>query len=404
MKHLKRFTTITLAAALLISGGIVSYATADVGSDYSTSENVTFENGGLKKEIDNNISNFNGLVKDKVKDWLSSFNVGSEGYIFPDYYSGGYLSEDGTIVIMSSNIPELQKEFNTLRVKCPDVKLVEVQYSRNELQKIGDEYCETMSDFYTYGVNEKLNKVVFTASEEICEEHSRIAAEKGLPIVFEVGTRVDGSFAMRPSKLLSNSVGYFSSGAVAKDKGGNNYIISCGHEQKVGDVISYNEERIGVVKEVGFSNNKVGDYSIIKLDSGIDISCLVSFGSGTEYLEAVADMDFSTSTTGYMQGGKSRDLGYARFKLSEVNTTISIDGIKIKGISVGEVDPETDENIAVPGDSGSPIYYYDSITGDFTFAGIYSGHTINHGFKYVYFTPQSNLPSSYNVYTLQDVG
>ncbi len=183
-----------LSAAVLLTGGMVSYA-ADTGHD-TAAESRSDETGYVKTAIDNRCSGLSSLIKNKAIDLISSFYDGSsEGYIFPDHYSGCYFAEDGTFVIMSGNIPELKKTYGILRVKCPDVKLVEVQYSRNELQKIGDEYCETMPDFYTYGVNEKLNKVVFTASEKLCEEHSRIAAEKGLPIAFEVGTRVDGSFA-----------------------------------------------------------------------------------------------------------------------------------------------------------------------------------------------------------------
>lgn len=183
-----------LSAAVLLTGGIGSYAAADTG--YKTAaESRSDETGYVKTAVDNRSSELNSLINNKVRTWISSFSAGSDGYIFPDHYSGCYHEEDGTLVIMSSNIPELKKTYGILRVKCPYVKLVEVQYSRNELQKIGDSYCETMPDFYTYGVNERLNKVVFTASEELCEEHSRIAAEKGLPIVFEVGTRVDGSFA-----------------------------------------------------------------------------------------------------------------------------------------------------------------------------------------------------------------
>lgn len=189
-----------LSAAVLLTGGIGSYAAADTG--YKTAAEIrSDETGYVKTAVDNRssglkeLNGLNSLIMNKVRAWISSFNAGSEGYIFPDYYSGCYLAEDGTLVIMSSNIPELKKTYGILRVNCPDIRLVEVQYSRNELQDIGDSYCETMPDFYTYGVNERLNKVVFTASEEICEEHSRIAAEKGLPIVFEVGSKIDGSFA-----------------------------------------------------------------------------------------------------------------------------------------------------------------------------------------------------------------
>ncbi len=377
---------------------IMIVANISVRSSYAAPESEF--NGIINEECQtNDISSDNNIIESVMEDLYSAFDYGDEGYIFPECYGGCYLSEDGTLVVLSNDISQLKNEFNILYSADPSIELSEVAYSRNELQDIGDSYSDTFSDYYTYYVDEKLNKVVFTASETVCDEHNRIVEEKGLPIVFKTGTRVNNDITMRPSKLLGSSVGYFSSGAVANDANGNNYIISCGHEQTVGDVISFNGERIGVVKSVRYANNQTGDYSIIKLDSGNSISCLVKFGSGTEYLEAVGDMSW-TNSTGYMQGGYSSNLGYAPFSLSAINITINSGGVKIKGMVSGEVDPSTNSGIAVNGDSGSPIYFYDESTNDFTFAGIYSGHNWQGDYKYIYFTPQSALPSSYTVYTL----
>ncbi len=320
------------------------------------------------------------------------------GYIFPDGYAGEYFNDDGDLIIMVSD--SAIDDFRYLTEKYTDVSLETVEYSRNELQEIADEYAESFKDYYCYYVDPNINRVVFTTDEETCKVMNEMVQSDDLPITFKTDTALDLGLTIRASKILTNSTKGISvsSGAGATDSNGNKYIITCGHGMSVGDTIKFEGNVIGKVSYVKFANNGSGDLSVIKLNSGMGISSLVAFNDGTEYIESVGDLTFSTGI-GYLQGGVS---GYAPFAVSQVNVTFTykIDDkiYTIKNLTVGELNPAY-YDCGIPGDSGSPIYYYNK-NGDFTFGGIYAGHYYDGSTELIGFTPWSLIPKTYTIYTI----
>lgn len=127
------------------------------------------------------------------------FSNGSR-IIYPDYYAGEYVSEDGkTLFVCVTSAYNFELDFLLKKYNC--VEFSEVEYSKNELYSLSERYKTELADnfpeldFFQTELDEKGNCVIIELDNETLENN-------------EIMNKLKGYFKGRPVVFGSPPTGY----------------------------------------------------------------------------------------------------------------------------------------------------------------------------------------------------
>ena len=193
--------------------------------------------------------------------------------IYTDSYAGRFIDSNNHLIIQVASSDF--SPYNFLCDKYPIVEFNQVQYSKNYLENLLDDYLNTYSDnesVYSAYVDIKSNRAVV----EIDDRSISLLSENtdNLPIIFKAGSPLIATAKTIHcgDELRNHKTGTFVSKYSTYSAGiggrynGKKAIISAGHGMEVGDKIYSGWTHIGTVAYVQCEEGKPGDFSIITME------------------------------------------------------------------------------------------------------------------------------------------
>lgn len=304
--------------------------------------------------------------------------------IYPDSYAGRFIDGDHLVIQIASSDFTL---YEYLKKQYPTVQFNQVEFSKDCLDKTLEKYMSTYDkneeDILCAYVDVELNKIVIEVDASTFLRKQK--CNTNLPIIYKVGSefRTTGKTVHCGDKLVNKKSNFifdvrpqvYMSAGIGARYNGQNALISCGHSMEVGDKIFAGSTHIGNVSYVSFSNNSVGDFSIITMidDNVGDGQCKDN------------GVNFVTHGTINTEKGQrvmkyTENSGYATFDITEtsayVKTNINdTDYVMIKGQTLAQLVTGT----VIPGDSGGGVFTKFSADGKYYFSGVMSAYGKDNG-------------------------
>lgn len=413
MKKAKIIAILVAATASLTATGIVAYSSSDVMSD----KTIVIEHPTVDtvKPTERMLQQTAAMAAHRSLE--DSLDVDDNGrFIYPDYYAGDYIDEDGNLVICLTSEDTIENyQFLKDKHSCVEFKIVE--YSYNELNDTIEDYyssSEYQSEIVSSSIDVINNKAVFEVSEEMYKmKADDISSKLSLEITDsnpQCCTIISGG-----EELVNKQNGNFwepnyscTVAANVVNSVGDEFLLTCGHKMDVGDKMYYNGTCIGSVHETHPPVNtfsSYGDYSLVKLKDNVHVTYTV-YGVKNAVDSALDRLTYLhrpqyTIPVGAECFKFSRKFGYADFDIErtdQIAYNVEDQNGNIMGNLYGMVKCEWISGNIQPGDSGSGIYYYcpDS---SYELLGVLS--CINEDTNEVYFSPLSHLDDDYTIYTVE---
>ncbi len=320
------------------------------------SVSVSAADGILEQPVAVSINTGLSDYQKAANELYSSFVIDVNGDInYPETFAGARIEDDKLVISLTTDDTSSYR-FLTDKYTC--VIFNKVKYSYNELQTIYRDYINENDCFYYCAyVDVENNRAVIETNDKNYTSAMRVRSD--LPIEFVVGEAFDlNSTPVYGGRRLKVNEVYYTVGAVGEDSNNKNCIICCGHGMAVGDKAYYGNSEVGVVSTVRYSDGGYGDYSIITLNDGIDItnesyillSTRIELTGG--YWAVENDGVYKYGIAGGQGTGRVKSINADVYHDLNENGVMDSGDISLKGMTLVDIVAGS----YVDGDSGGPIY------------------------------------------------
>lgn len=318
----------------------------------------------------------------------------TEGWVleYPDYFGGCYIEDNILHIRLVSPTSEESATLNDILSDYENVISYEYgNFSQTSIQNYANETAKELKNqgfevTHWYVDVETCAVVIGVISDDVnsanalVEEKQTYSVRNAYPnIVIEEGeytspssdSTVEGgvNIIIGSSSRSAGTCGYYEGVAA---------LVTCGHgNTTVGSTVKLNEEEIGTVVDVQYTNGEAGDYSIIELNN---VTSSHKIGNSTDGYITIEGGTYLSPAVGTYVTKYGYRTGYSYGTVTATNVSVTpatgtiITGMTQVSISQGEG--------GLPGDSGGPY-----LVGD-AFCGVHHGNKTSNR-KIVYFTPYS---------------
>lgn len=198
------------------------------------------EKDASSQQAANNV--YNALMNSFVNTSATTRGTQIE-YAYPENYGGAYINKQGKLVIkIKGEEPQMSGYMRNISISDDNVTYEKCNYSMNELYKVYNSIIEykrtntnSISDNYSYvSISQTNNKVVVELKD--CSDAAINKFKKAIsdsPAILFKASKGDillvSSTDVNPGSQIVGSYGKGSVGYRAKDKDGNEGIVTCAH-------------------------------------------------------------------------------------------------------------------------------------------------------------------------------
>ena len=333
---------------------------------------------------------------------------------YPETYGGSWIDGEFLIVALTDTDETVIAYYDRILEHDDSVKYIGCKYSVDTLKELGENVVNQYDNDYTfYGyypdyINNTI--VVEVKNKEQCEalnseiaqiskayninktnclvSNSDISMNDFSDIIkFVVGeeitldsTKVIGGMKTTKTTGGNRSVGVC--GTITVNGSSYEGFVTAGHNTALKDQYTIGGTTYGSVKVHKYTDNKTGDFAMVKKESSDFTNTNDIYGSSSSLYRHITGYDLTVGVGEkvYKYGYNG---GYAYGTVVTVDYTFTANDISIKGL----VKCSITKGSVIGGDSGGPYYHYAQGTTsgtNFNFVGVHHGHS---GTEYMIFTP-----------------
>ena len=308
---------------------------------------------------------------------------------YPEFFGGCYIDKNIFHIRLVSPSLQTMDALDSIFSGYEDVVAFEYgQNSRASLQSYADKTATELKEYgcgvtywYVDSFTEKivvgvLEKDVGAAERIIQSKAENIRGVEGVKLEIEKGVyiKTDSQIAYGGSEL-EMPTDYRTAG-VCGYYGGGSALVTCGHgNATVGSMVEINDEIIGTVTYVQYTNGGQGDFSIISLSNA---TLSHQIGNSDDGYVTITNGTLLTPAAGTYINRYGSITGFSTGIVNATNLTVTHGDITIRGLTKATLDGSGSSS----GDSGGPYLAAGA------FCGVHSG-SLPTNTRIVYFTPYS---------------
>lgn len=411
--NMKKLFILILTIQLIMTLSFNAYATNNQSIEVESNSEI---NERIEKEYKSNME-YSLLMNSYKHESLSRSIANESEIVYPDYYAGAFIDEEGDLVVLSTSVEDSLNTIKSL-TRNQNTKIVYAKNSYNDLLNLKKtieekylEYYNTYSDSIDTADSDLLKTIVNFTGVGISEKNNKVfvdlcdVSDDSIALFEKYFISSDKIYYQQSSQSIEDSTSLNSGSAIYTVNGSGSIGFRCklkkGSQTLKGFItaghVTGNAEFTNVYSSSGLQpSSKIGTLEAYKYGGSVDMA-FIAIDSDYEILSktrigVVLDENYFTSisegTTIYMSGSNTEE-SFGEIESNSYSFT--------SGSGVPLTDCIKSDYSSVDGDSGGIVYA--KINNSNAIVGIHHGSKTEWlFFKKALTIKASNIYATYEFY------